>query len=103
MKPVVYQKERMIDVLHKGECGGHKFCPVHCGFTYFGRAYWDENDKSQYFGWDYGHCDDFAGYYEEGTYLAENTKKWTTEEIYAEVLNAISHLVDTERSNENAE
>ena len=133
MKPVVYQKERMIYVLHKGVCGGHKFCilnlgthptayvecklkdcydyhdgrlwdiPVNGGFTYFGEAHWDETDKTKYLGWDYGHCGDFAGYYEEGTYLAENTKKWTTEEIYAEVLNAISHLVDIERSNENAE
>ena len=68
MKPVVYQKERMMDILHKGVCGGHKFCilnlgthptayveckledchdyhdgrfwdiPVNGGFTYFGNS-----------------------------------------------------------------
>lgn len=32
---------------------------VNGGSTYFGKAYWDKDDKRTYVGWDYGHADDY--------------------------------------------
>ena len=39
---------------------------VHGGSTYFGRAYWDDNDKRTYVGWDYGHACDYHARYNPG-------------------------------------
>lgn len=63
----------------------------HGGFTFLGKCYWDENDKTEYLGWDYAHCDDFSGYYtpESGLY---DTKQWTTAEIYEDVKKTIDFL-----------
>lgn len=35
-------------------------CKVHGGSTYFGKAYWDEEDNRTYVGWDYSHLGDFS-------------------------------------------
>lgn len=120
---MVYQKDRKLEVLYSGEYNGYKFailnlgihptayvenkngfedydqanevdgyCP-NGGYTYLGRAYWDKDDNAKYIGWDYAHCDDFAGYYtpDMGS-LYETTKQWTTEEIYEEVKKTIDFL-----------
>lgn len=61
---------------------------VHGGFTYsedsilyapYRKDYW-------YIGWDYGHCGDYAGCYqnEPKSSCLHDTKRWTTEEIVAE-------------------
>lgn len=123
MKEMVYQKDRQIEVLYNGEYKGYKFAILnlgfhptayvenkngfpdydtanelygyypHGGYTYFGAAYWDKNDKTEYLGWDYAHCDDFAGYYTPDMgYLYETTKQWTTTEIYEEVKKTIDYL-----------
>lgn len=52
------------------------------------------------FGWDYGHCNDWEGYYTD----AENTmwehKKWTVQEIEQECRNAIDQYLDLMKSDE---
>lgn len=124
MKPVVYKKELEKEILHSGEYLKHKFvilnlgmhptayieckledCKgtsderldeivVHGGFTWFGTAHWDKDDKTMYLGWDYGHYGDFAGYMTENDLFIDwNEKKWTTEEIYNEVKYVITQMV----------
>ena len=39
-------------------------------------------------GWDYAHCGDYSGYYEDG----KDWKKWTSTEILEEVKNAIKQI-----------
>lgn len=57
---------------------------VHGGATFVGRI--DDTD-TVYVGWDYGHSDDYVFGNED-----EDGKKWTTEEILLEVLDAIDQL-----------
>ena len=47
-------------------------------------------------GWDYAHCDDYAGYFEDNGDLAKNTKKWTTKEMQKEVFGVIEQLIESE-------
>ena len=129
MKEMIYSAKRKKEVLFSGEYKGHKFCimnlgthptayvenkiinlcsydderldkiEVHGGFTYFGDSYWDETDKTIYLGWDYGHCWDYAGYYE--LYWFSDSieyKRWTTTEIYEEVKSVIEQLIPIEES-----
>lgn len=120
MKEMVYQKNRKIEILYNGEYKGYKFAILnlgthptayvenkngfpdydktnelaaysHGGYTYFGGAYWDKEDKTEYLGWDYAHCDDFVGYYTSDSGLW-CTKQWTTAEIYEEVKRVIDYL-----------
>lgn len=73
---------------------------VHGGLTY--SNYDVRGDESYsppngwWLGWDYGHCDDYHGYYtgdsEENVWLRAHTKKWTTREIYDEVMAFIDKL-----------
>jgi len=70
---------------------------VHGGVTFAGNAYWNkEEEHVQYLGWDYGHIDDFSNYKAltpEMDIIEENVKKWTYEEIKAEVFNAIDQMI----------
>lgn len=124
MKEMIYSAKMKKEVLHSGEYNGHKFCvmnlgthptayiecklencnsygdtrldaiSVHGGFTYLGKAYWDETDKTIYLGWDYAHYMDYAGYetvLPDCLRITEN-KKWTTGEIYEEVKNVIDQM-----------
>lgn len=64
------------------------FLLVHGGLTY-GEDHLvgvENDDDSWFFGWDYGHAGDFAGYYlrDPGDYLATHSKKWTIDEIIKE-------------------
>ena len=127
MKEMIYQAKRKCEILFEGEYLDHKFAilnlgthptayveckiadckgcnderlydiEVHCGFTYYDDAYWNEQDKKMYLGWDYAHCGDYAGYYEKYPELAVlGEKQWTTSEIYEEVKSVIEQLIKIE-------
>lgn len=129
MKEMIYSANRKMEVLYNGKYKAHKFCivnlgthptayvenkftnlfsydddrlyniDVHGGFTYLDGSYWDKDDCSVYLGWDYGHCWDYAGYFE--TYAAfddYNYKRWTTTEIFEEVKSVIDQLIAIEES-----
>lgn len=61
----------------------------HGGLTFKGEL---SGSADEWLGWDYAHCDDYVGYYEEGCILAKG-KKWTTEELVSEVKKAIDSLL----------
>lgn len=70
---------------------------VHGGLTYSNKSLLAENEmvKGWFIGWDYGHYNDYAGYeLRFPNELQSNGKKWTTQEIFEEVKNAIEQLVD---------
>jgi hypothetical protein len=70
---------------------------VHGGVTYAeGRLYHAEG-SGWYIGWDYGHAGDYAAYYEEGSYLYENSKRWTVDEIIDECVSACEQLEEMEK------
>lgn len=122
MEQMNYTKERLCRVLHKGEFKGFKFAIVSYGthpccyvflpkeHKYYGKSY-DEididchggltySDNELIFnplinddwviGWDYAHYNDYMGYY--GSDSFENSKKWTTEELFEEVKQVIEQL-----------
>lgn len=47
-------------------------------------------------GWDYAHSCDYVGIYDDNSYLAKNTKKWTTKEMQQEVFEVINQLCESE-------
>ncbi|MCM1556902.1 MAG: hypothetical protein NC087_05135 [Anaeroplasma bactoclasticum] len=61
---------------------------VHGGLTYGGDAYWIEDDGSFWIGWDYAHVGDYTSL----CYNSPDSKKWTTSEIYDDVLSVIKQL-----------
>ena len=67
----------------------------HGGFTYHGKAYWNDNDKSTYLGWHYGHKSDFNGYDLVFDQNMQNirAKKWTTKEVIEEIKNVIDKMI----------
>lgn len=74
---------------------------VHGGVTYSdNHLYISESEKIDgwFLGWDYAHYEDYCGFQEikEIKYIFENSreklKKWTTKEIYEEVLHACSQI-----------
>lgn len=77
---------------------------VHGGFTYLDKAYWNESDAAEYLGWDYAHCDDYIGYfddnnacndycYQTSAYALQGLlKKWTTSQIFEEVKEVINQM-----------
>ena len=61
---------------------------VHCGWTY-ARDFLVgivNDDESWFIGWDYGHCNDFEGFYlrEKDSFILKRNKRWTTDEIIEE-------------------
>lgn len=122
---MVYSAKSTTEILHKGQYKGYEFCilnlgthptayvecklencssyederldniSVHGGFTYFGKGYWENNEKD-YLGWDYAHYMDYAGYelmFPE-TARSVGNKKWTTSEIFEEVKSVINQLFE---------
>ena len=67
---------------------------VNGGSTYFGRAYWNEDDKRTYVGWDYGHAND---YNVRRPGFSEN-RKWDLIDILMEIACAENEI---ETINEN--
>lgn len=115
MKKMVYSMEKKYEVLHSGVYKGFKFfiisygfhpcayvenklniknynddilsdVDVHCGFTFLG-----VKEGTEVLGWDYGHICDYCAYM-EGLDGIDDLKKWTTEEITAEVFHVINQL-----------
>lgn len=76
----------------------NEFIDVHGGLTYAsdGLLGVENDDDSWFLGWDYGHCDDFAGYYlrNPNDYLATHNHKWTTDEIIEECKKACEELAN---------
>lgn len=72
---------------------------VHGGITY-SRNHLFGGEKNKWFiGWDYAHAGDYAGYSEKYPELARLSiydKKWTTEEIFEDVVNAIQQIMKEE-------
>ena len=60
---------------------------VHCGSTYYGNAYWDENDKRTYVGWDYGHYGDYSEAFPDN-----NDTKWDIIDILMEIAGACTEI-----------
>lgn len=124
--PVVYRNEFKTKILYQGTYKNHKFCicnlghhptayvenklkdvyeyddprienvDVHYGFTYIGHNYWDHKDELEYLGWDYSHYGDYlgSGFFKDG-------KKWTTKEIYEEVVKVIDQLIKIEKEDQS--
>jgi len=50
------------------------------------------DEECSWIGWDYAHCDDYAGYYQKFPTSIFNGKKWTTQEILSECYEVIEQL-----------
>jgi hypothetical protein len=120
MKEMNYQTERIEEVLFAGtylgydfeivSYGSHPCCYVKIpkGHPYFGLDYDDinvdchggltfasERGEAWWIGWDYAHFGDYSSFH--SSVLLEhmplsNWKKWTTEELFAEVKKVIEQL-----------
>ncbi len=70
---------------------------VHGGLTYSNSYLQNIKRDTWFIGWDYAHWNDYAGYEE---YMPKdirtNGKKWTTEEIFEDVVNAIEQIKEKE-------
>lgn len=65
------------------------FVDVHGGLTYSEWGLGDHvNDDKWVIGWDYAHYGDYLPYSP-----SETDKKWTTEEIYSHIKNAIEDII----------
>lgn len=73
---------------------------VNGGLTYSSHELMCIDSEDWFIGWDYAHCCDYMGYYEDGEFLAEGTKKWTTEEIIKECEIAIEQIINIENKGE---
>lgn len=128
IKPMVYQKDRKMELLHCDTYKNYKFyilnlgthptayieipkghklyekdydeiyemgcdIPVNGGLTYSDNKLMFIKSISWFIGWDYAHAYDYAGYYLKSESLANQLKKWTTEEIIEECHNAINYII----------
>lgn len=72
---------------------------VHGGLTFADSSLIGAKNDSWFIGWDYAHAGDYAGYSEVYPGLARlsiDDKKWTTEEIFEDVVSVIEQLVNTD-------
>lgn len=69
---------------------------VHGGLTYFGKAYWDEEDSKKYVGWDYAHWLDWMGYESDRDNIACGNEKHTTAEMTNDCYSVIDQLIEIE-------
>ena len=126
MKEIIYQANRMVQIVEEDKYKGVKYAilnlgthptayvqdilevndyddkildevDVHGGFTYCDTPHWEESDDI-YLGWDYAHCGDYMGYYASGSMTALGDKHWTYEEILAEVHSVIDQLLNIKES-----
>ena len=128
MKEMTYGIRKKSEVLYSGEYKGHKFAilslgshptayvenkmditdcydcrlynvGVHGGFTYCGTGHWnEESTKISWLGWDYAHYGDYC--YGD---TSQDSKQWTTAEIYDEVKSVIDQIVAVEEYNDSPE
>jgi len=68
---------------------------VHGGLTYSGDIL--DDGKYYWYGWDYGHCDDYVFYYDssplEGKFDHSKKKKWLVEDVVEDSYWGISEFV----------
>ena len=83
---------------HKTDYGGLDCIRVHGGVTWIGEVErllcHPEEYSGMCFGWDYGHLDDWEGYYTDGQNHMYGHHKYTTMEIKAECLDAIGQYLE---------
>lgn len=68
---------------------------VHGGLTFADSSLGVVENKSWFIGWDYAHCTDYVGYDIEFGFNS-SAKKWTTEEIFEDVVSVIEQLIATD-------
>ena len=77
------------------------FDSVHGGLTYADNTLdGDESytpERGWWVGWDYAHCNDFAGYYVPSDGSLYSLKRWTVKEILNDVSEIIKELENVER------
>ena len=102
--PTAYIKIPETHLYHKCKSYNEMPLDVHGGLTYMEDYLHVENGQTiegKFVGWDYGHICDYTGYRELfGGFGFEDEKKWTTEEIFAEVKEACYQLKEAETKNE---
>ena len=125
MKKMIYQEDRKLEILYDNKYLGYRYIilnlgthptayieipkghklngqdyddidlNVHGGLTYSRHELLGIDSENWYIGWDYAHCDDYAGYeLNMPKELRTHSKKWTTEEIDKECKDAIQQIVD---------
>lgn len=68
---------------------------VHGGLTYSDTYLQDIKKDTWFIGWDYAHYDDYMPPY-EGIGYEYQGKKWTTEEIFEDVVSCIEQIIEIE-------
>lgn len=134
-KQMVYQSERIFEILCEGKYMGYQFyimnlgthptayieipltnklfgktcdeiyemgvdIDVHGGLTYSRNHLFGGEKYKWFIGWDYAHAGDYAGYSEKYPSLSRlsiHEKKWTTEEIFEDVVSAIEQIKKEEK------
>ena len=79
---------------------------VHGGLTYSDAKLRNIKENSWFIGWDYAHAGDYVGYsmnYPELFGLSIYKKKWTTEEIFEDVVNCIEQMIGMEEITDETE
>lgn len=67
---------------------------VHGGLTYADDHLQDIKENTWFIGWDYAHYGDYVGYEEiMPRKIRVGGKRWTTEEIFDDVVNAIEQII----------
>ena len=79
----LFKKHYDYDCCQKIDCHG--------GVTFTDFKDFGDGEK-WYIGWDYAHCNDYAGYYQAIGHTGGYLKKWTTEEMIQECKNVIDQL-----------
>ena len=69
---------------------------VHGGLTYADDHLQDIKKDTWFIGLDYAHFGDYFGFDSLFRVMNENNKKWTTEEIFDDVVNAIEQIIEGE-------
>lgn len=68
---------------------------VHGGLTFADSSLIGNKNDSWFIGWDYAHCTDYTGY-DIDFEFNRSAKKWTTEEIFEDVVSVIEQLINTD-------
>lgn len=68
---------------------------VHGGLTFADSSLIGNKNNSWFIGWDYAHCTDYMGY-DIDFEFNRSAKKWTTEEIFEDVVSVIEQLITTD-------
>lgn len=65
---------------------------VHGGLTFADSSLIGNKKNSWFIGWDYAHCTDYIGY-DIDFEFNRSAKKWTTEEIFEDVVSVIEQII----------